>query len=263
MLKFFQLLHQKNNILSLVGWAHFVAAILILIVMPFDNRELLGINIWIKPLKFLISGGIYLWTMVFILDFLKEYPGRKNLYAFSFSLAMLVEMICIVIQAVRGEKSHYNESSALNGIIFSTMGIFFFFNTIMLVLLMLDFYIKKMVISRDMLWAIRLSLLIIILASAEGGLLVANKAHTVGAADGGEGVWFLNWSTRFGDLRVTHFIGIHAIQIIPLSVLLFRKLNVSVLFNTRLVFLQTGLFIILMLITLIQALNKIPFIPFT
>ena len=47
--------------------------------------------------------------------------------------SMAVEQAAIFVQASRGTSSHYNASSALNGILFGLMGLFILMNTLMTV----------------------------------------------------------------------------------------------------------------------------------
>jgi len=77
-------------------------------------------------------------------------------------------------------------------------------------------HVKARVVDYPMLSAIRYSIVIFLVGNAVGGYMLARGSHTVGASDGGTGLPFLNWSTIAGDLRIAHFIAIHAIQIIPL-----------------------------------------------
>jgi hypothetical protein len=128
---------------------------------------------------------------------------------------MLVEMVLITLQAARGVPSHFNETSPFNAAVFAVMGVMIVGNTALAAYVALQFYRTRPALPAPFLWGIRLGLTLFILASLEGFAMVSRMSHAVGVADGGPGLPFVNWSTEGGDLRIAHFIGLHALQVIP------------------------------------------------
>jgi hypothetical protein len=94
--------------------------------------------------------------------------------------------------------------------------------------------------DRSLGWALRLGMALTIAGALTGALMTrptaeqlagarAGKpmtvvgAHTVGAPDGGPGIPMTGWSREHGDLRVPHFVGLHAIQALALIAVALRR----------------------------------------
>lgn len=217
--EFLREIYRRNPVLAVLGWLHLAALVVLLCVAPFDTRTIMGLNPWIKPLKFLISIAIYVWTLAWFTGYLRAHPRAVRLVSWGTAFVFVVEMACIISQAARGTTSHFNEATPYDAAIFSTMGAMISLNTL-LAAITLAFFFKRTPppqLAPAYLWGIRLGLLIFVLASLEGVAMIMQSAHTVGAPDGGPGLPFVNWSTRAGDLRVAHFLGFHALQLLPLA----------------------------------------------
>ncbi|MET7967143.1 hypothetical protein [Micromonospora sp. NPDC005305] len=197
-----------------------------------DPRVLTGAPIWLKPLKFAVSFVLYGATLAWMLTLL---PRRSRLaeWAATLIVAMaVVEMAIIVTQVLRGTTSHFNGTSPLNGALFSAMG------AAIMVLFVAQLVIGIVALigraaDRVAGYAVRLGLGLSLL-----GMLVAvpmvtrtpdstaeeiSGAHSVGVADGGPGLPLVGWSTTGGDLRIGHFVGLHALQALPLLALLLNR----------------------------------------
>lgn len=217
MTSFFTDLHHRNPILSFTGWAHLALLGLALALLPFDERLVTGVNPWIKPAKFCLSVLFYVWTLGWLLAYLPaaEVPKVRWL-SVGVALTMGAEIAVIFVQAARGTTSHYNTTSALNGILFSVMGLMILVNVALNVWVLALVWRAPLAAGPALTWGIRLGVLLFILGSVEGGLMIRQSAHTVGAPDGGPGLPGLGWSTHAGDLRTAHFLGMHALQALPL-----------------------------------------------
>jgi hypothetical protein len=209
-------LFRRDPVLARTGLLH-AALLLVAFTLSFvDATEVMGINVWVKPMKFMASIAIYLWTVAWFIAYL---PGPKwalQLFAWGASATMVLESVCLWIQAARGTHSHFNNATEFDAAIFGAMGILILANGLLDLLLLFLFFQKRFDIPRVYLWSIRIGLGVFLLGGLEGMVMIANNGHAVGVADGGPGLPFLNWSVEGGDLRVAHMLGLHALQVIPL-----------------------------------------------
>lgn len=214
-----------------------------LIGMLADPRIVTGMPVWAKPTKFAISIAIYGITWAWLYARTRELaPGRtRGLFAAGTLAAVTlgVEQVIIVMQAARGTTSHYNATTPFDTAMWATMGVsivLLWFGSLYLAAGL--FRVRGVDPARAL--AVRAGAVLSVVGMALGFIMTTDPslqaqadlgivgAHTVGAIDGGPGLPLLGWSTVAGDLRIPHFVGMHALQALPLLLIVLELLAARV-----------------------------------
>ena len=136
--------------------------------------------------------------------------------AWGIATCMIVESTLIFMQAGRGVRSHFNDTTPLDASVFSIMGIGVIIDSLLMGLMLVLFFRRDLKLPPSRLWGIRIGIIMFLLGGLVGGLMSAHGGHTIGAEDGGPGLAFVNWSLTGGDLRIAHALGLHGLQIMPI-----------------------------------------------
>lgn len=218
------------------GAAMAVLTIVCLIAMLFDSRQLLGVNIWEKPLKFAISSVIYAVSWSWLIGQLTRFARVARVAGTITAILLAIELAIIVGAAATGTTSHFNVSTPLNITLWAIMAfsISVVWGMTFLVSILL---FRNSLGDRARALAIRSGAVLALVGMGLAFLMTGPQgtqigdyqgvigAHTVGVADGGPGLPLLGWSTVAGDLRIPHFIGMHALQLIPLALIAIELLS--------------------------------------
>jgi hypothetical protein len=211
-------IRRRDPALSAAGWVLVAGFLGAALAAPFDSREILGINPWIKPMKFTSSVAVFLWTLAWFMAEAEPRRARRvAVIRWTILVSMIVEVALITLQSARGTTSHFNVRTAFDLAVFNVMGAFIVLSTLATAAFIGTLRGEIPSERAGYLRGIRLGLAVFVLASLQGFMMVANMAHSVPRPDGGPGLPFVNWSMTTGDLRVAHFVGLHALQALPIA----------------------------------------------
>jgi len=198
-----------------------------------DPRQVTGTDVWFKPIKFALSTGIYSLALAWLIGRL---PGGTRMSRIArvagtiSAVGLAVELAIINGFALVGQTSHFNVSTPFHAAMWGLMAV-----SIVIVWSMT--FVVAVLLFRAPLGdaartlAIRAGVVIALIGMGLAFLMTGPKpdqlsdyrgivgAHAVGVADGGPGLPLLGWSTVGGDLRIPHFVGMHALQALPLLLL--------------------------------------------
>ena len=262
----------------LVGTGVFLAAL----AVPFglglllDPRIITGAPAWLKPLKFAVSTAMYAFTLAWVFTYLPDWPRTRRIVGAGTAAAFLLEVAMIGGQAWRGTTSHFNVATPFDAAVFGVMGLVIVLQTLLAVALAVALW-RQPFADPALGWALRLGVIVTVLGAFTGGLMTQptaaqmagarathqmplSGAHTVGAPDGGPGLPITGWSTRHGDVRVPHFIGLHAWQALPLFVVLVLRRGRDRT-RTAIAITAAGAYAAVFVGLLVQALRGLPVLP--
>ena len=191
-----------------------------LLLATIDDRTLYGVNVWSKPSKFALSFGVQLGTLSILWRALPSaYHTSWGASAIVRTLILMsvLEVGYIAARAAAGLPSHFAEDTTLAFIAYNLMGVGA--STVVLLTAWLGVRVLK---ERGYREPLRLGIgfgLILsgLLGLVTGVTLAINNGSLVGIPSPDAAVWPLfGWSREVGDLRPAHFLGQHAMQILPL-----------------------------------------------
>lgn len=210
----------RQRVLALYGLALLLVAVPVIALQAIDPRMLAsGVNVWVKPAKFLVSIGVFALTAAWFFGYVR--PERRGSRPMRAVAGMIVvagtfELGYILFQAAQGLDSHFNETTPFHALMYGLMGLF----AVLLVstALPLAWEIARRPaawLRPDFVAAVAVGLVLtFLLGGGLGGYMSAQAGHSVGAE--GAGVPLFGWNRLGGDLRVAHFLGVHAEQAIPI-----------------------------------------------
>lgn len=217
--------------------ANMAMCVVALIGLLLDPRTVLSAPAWAKTLKFAISIAFYAGTLIWVLNQITRRPRLVRFIGNATGVLLLIEIIIIALQTARGVPSHFNAATPLDAALFSVMGIgitsMWAIDGIGMALLL-----RERLHTRAMTRAVKLGMLIALIGMALAFTMTAPNstqiaalqagqklsmfgAHNVNAMVDGQTrmIPFLGWNRDGGDLRIAHFIGLHALQVLPLAAL--------------------------------------------
>lgn len=276
-----QALWKSSPFMTGVIMAHLILIGVCFVGLAFDPRTVLNEPVWIKPLKFAISSFIYCGTIAWMLTFVTRGRWIARLIAGATALLMIGELSGVVIQAFRGVRSHFNFATEFDRMVFETMGLMitllWVVNLILILLLIFqpfkDGAFKTALLAGTVIaligGAVAMPMIEQVTPAQQAALdrgesLTFEGGHTIGAEDGGPGLPFVGWSTTHGDLRPAHFIGLHALQLIPLLGLMINWLFGSFTVGRRaaLVLVGSAAYLGVVYALFQQAMNQLPITSF-
>lgn len=206
---------RRERRLALFGFTLLALLAPLAVAWGLDERTLRGANVWLKPMKFALSLGLFALTTAWFIGHLL--PAARRLRAVDVIVWVLIgsasfELAYIALQAGLGRGSHFNVGDAFHAVMYSLMGMGALALTATqpaLAWLLLRHADRRRAPAYRLAVVMGL-VLTFVLGAGVGGLLSGMQPPEAATLP------VVGWSMAGGDLRPAHFLGIHAQQALAL-----------------------------------------------
>lgn len=169
---------------------------------------------WLKPAKFAGSIALVSATLGWVGPHLPVCERFRRRVSRVVGGGFVIEIALIGGQAARGVGSHFNRSSAPDAAVAAVMGVTIVVVTGAIAGLALRSWRGAFDVDPAFATGIRWGLALFVVGAFEGATMIAIGSN--GVAPGGAVVPVLRWHL-VGDFRLAHFVGLHALQALPLA----------------------------------------------
>ncbi len=218
-----QSIYKGSRVLYYTGLIHLFLGLVFLALMGIDSRMVYQESVWLKPIRFAISIFLFTWTFAWFSGLFQDKPRLIKVLNFLIAACMFIEIALISMQSFRGVASHFNVSTTFDAMVYAVMGGVIGFNGIVVTIWFLIFVWLREAGGRyrkAVIWGMFLFML-----GNLAGFLLTIYSWPSPDKDTADALAVTRWKTDFRDLRIAHAIGLHAIQILPLSCWVLIKLN--------------------------------------
>lgn len=190
-----------------LGGLLFLSGLVHLVVLLVTGGTWLGPLSMRKPLTFGLSFGLTVGAAVWATSFLRVKPSVRTFLLAVLSVASVVEVSLITLQAWRGRPSHFNFETPLDSAISMTLA----GGGFVLIAVTIGFTVAafRTVQTRSMQLALRFGFAALVVALAVGAVMIAT-----GVPEARSGNAQLAYLTA-GALKPAHAVPMHAILIMP------------------------------------------------
>jgi hypothetical protein len=234
--RFFADMRRDEPQLFHLGWALQLAIAPLAVIADAYARMPghMAIDPWVKPMKFAASLAVLAWTVAPLLQSMHLTDRWRRRARLAVTGGALAELAFVSAQAARATFHDGPATKVDRAILQGASTAILVVCAVLIAIAALSFDDRRVAIAdRVMVGAVRAGLVVFIGGSAIGGYILERGAHTVGASNPAATMPMTNWNMSGGDLRIAHFMAIHAIQVLPALAWLLHQVRPSLTIARR------------------------------